>query len=80
MATSMIPVPAKTWTLISEVSTNYQIPEQSGAWIVEAAAAPTTLDIRIKISPAKIYSFSKLDGNLYMYSDTNISVAIDPVA
>lgn len=80
MSTSMVPVPAKTWTKISAVSVQYQIPEQSEAWVVEAAVIPTTLDIRIKILPSKIYSFTRLDGDLYMYSDTSISVAIDPVA
>jgi len=80
MATSMIPIPSKTWTLISEVTVNFQIPEQTGAWAVEASALPTDLSIRKKITPSKIYTFTKIDGNLYMYSDSTIEVAIEPVS
>lgn len=81
MATSMVPIPANAWTLVSTVSVNFQIPEQGGAWAVESVALPTTLDIRKKITPGKIYSFAKLDGDLYMYSkDAIIQVAIEPLS
>ena len=80
MATSMVSLTAKTWKLVSTVSVSFQIPEQSSAYAVEAAVIPTTLDIRKKIQPGKIYLFTKLDGNLYMYSDTAIDVAVDLVS
>ena len=80
MATSMVSLTANTWKLVSTVSVSFQIPEQSDAYAVEATVIPTTLDIRKKIMPGKICSFVKLDGNLYMYSKTDIDVAIDPLA
>ena len=80
MATSMVSIPSETWTSVSTVSVNFQIPENTSAWAVEAAALPTDLSIRKKINPGKIYSFVKLDGNLYMYSNTAIEVAIEPLS
>ena len=80
MATSMVLVPAKTWTEVSTVSVRFQIPEQHSAYAVEAAAPPSDLSIRNKINPGTIYTFQKLDGNLYMYSDTAIEVAIEPLS
>lgn len=80
MATSMVSVPKNTWTLISAVSVSFQVPEQSSVLAVEAATPPTTTAIRKKIQPGKIYSFQKLDGNLYAYSrGADIEIAIDPV-
>ena len=79
MATSMVSLTSNTWKLVSTVSVSFQIPEQSDAYAVEATVIPTTLDIRKKIIPGKIYSFTKTDGNLYMYSQTDIDVAIDPI-
>lgn len=80
MATSMVQVPEKTWTLISSVSVSFQIPEQSSALAVEALVIPTDTSIRKKINPGTIYSFQKLDGNLYMFSDSKIEVAIEPLS
>jgi len=80
MATSMVPVPANAWTLVSTVSINFQIPEQHAAWAIESVALPTTLSVRKSITPGKIYTFSKLDGNLYMYSDAAIEVAVEPLS
>lgn len=80
MATSQVIIPAETWTLISTSSVSFQIPEQSSAYAVEASAPPTDLSIRKKIQPGRIYTFTRIDGNLYMYSDIKISVAVDPIA
>lgn len=80
MATSMVPVPAKTWTLISTVSKKFQIPEQNSAWAVEASVIPTNLSIRNRINPGIMYTFQKLDGNLYIYSDSKIEVSVEPLS
>ncbi|MCK4822987.1 hypothetical protein KA005_44915 [bacterium] len=80
MATSMVSVPEKIWKLISTVSIKFQIPEQSSALAVEALVIPTDTAIRNKINPGTMYTFQKLDGNLYMYSETAIEVAIEPLS
>lgn len=80
MATGMVSIPAKTWVEVSLVSVNFQIPEDTGAWAIESVAMPTSLSIRKKIMPGRMYNFDKLDGNLYMYSDTALEVAVEPIA
>lgn len=80
MATSMIEVPEKTWKLISTVSIKFQIPEQNSAWAVESVALPTDLSIRNKINPGTMYTFQKLDGNLYMFSESKLEVAVEPLS
>ena len=81
MATSMVSIPKDTCTLISTVSVRLQIPEQHSAYAVESVALPTDLSIRNKINPGTVYTFQKLDGNLYMYSkDATIEVAIEPLS
>lgn len=80
MATSMVSLTAKTWKLVSSVSVLFQVPEQNDSYAIEALALPTDTTIRKKIQPGEIYSFQKVDGNLYMYSPNgNIEVAIDTV-
>lgn len=84
MATSNVPVPANTWTLVSTVSISFQITEQHDAYASESVAAPSPDDLtapRVYISPRKKYSFQKLDGNLYMYSkDADINVSLEPLS
>ncbi len=81
MATSQVSIPKNVWTLVSSVSVSFQIPEQSSAYAIESVALPIDLSIRKKIQPGKIYTFTKLDGDLYIYSpDVNNSVAIDPIS
>lgn len=79
MATTKISLPKKTWTLVSEVSVRFQIPTQISGYAVESVSAPTDLSIKNKISPGEIYSFQKLDGDLYMYSNSKNEVAIEPL-
>lgn len=77
----MVPIPANTWTEVSTISVNFQIPEQHNAYAVESASLPTNLSVRKKINPGTVYTFQKLDGNLYMYSkDAAIEVAIEPLS
>lgn len=79
MATSMVSLPKDTWTLVSTESVLFQIPDQVSAFAVESATLPTGTAIRKKINPGEIYSFQKLDGNLYLYSpEINTNVAIEP--
>jgi len=81
MATSMVPVPAKAWTEVSDVTVKFQIPEQNSAYIVEAASIPSDLSIRVKAHPGKIYTFNQIGTDkLYIYSDSAIKVAKWPVA
>ena len=80
MATSIVSVQDKTWTLISTVSKGFQIPENNSAYAVEAVTIPTDLSIREKIQPGTRYTFQKLDGNLYIYSETAIEVSIWPLS
>lgn len=82
MATSMVSLPPKTWTLVSTVAVIFQLPDQKSAYAIEATSLPTDETIRQRITPTEKYSFQKLDGNLYMYNphDGAIAVAIDPVA
>lgn len=78
MATTKISITKKTWTLISAVSVSFQLNGQSGGYCIEAGSLPTDLSIKKKISPGKIYRFTRLDGNLYIYSLRQNEVGIDP--
>ncbi len=81
MATSMVSIPKNSWTEVSTVSVRFQIPEQHNAYAVESVSIPTDLSIRNKINPGTVYTFQKLDGNLYMYSKgAAIEVAIEPLS
>ena len=83
MATTMVPLEKDKWVEVSTVSVLFQMPDQVEAYAIEASAAPADKDttIRKKIIPGEIYSFQKLDGNLYMISlDNDSEVAIEPAS
>lgn len=81
MSTSPVLLPKNTWTEVSTVSIKFQLPDQSSAWAVEATSLPTGTSIRNRINPGEMYTFTKLDGNLYMYSrDIDTVVTINPIS
>ncbi len=81
MATSSVDLPVKTWVEVSTVSTNFQLQGGASAYAVEAAVIPTDTAIKKEISPGEIYTFQKLDGNLYMYAPySTAKVALDPLS
>ena len=81
MSTSPVPLPKNTWTLVSTVSVKFQLPDQASAWAAEATSLPTDTSIRNRIDPGEMYTFTKLDGNLYMYSkDINSIVTLNPIS
>lgn len=81
MATSTKEVPKDAWTLISAVSVSIQNTGKNEIYAVEAATLPSGGPWGKIISPRRGYGFSKLDGNLYVYSvDVPANIAIDPVA
>ena len=81
MATSMIAVPKDTWTLISTVSVSFQVVGKTEVYAVEAAALPDGKPYGKIIAPRRGYGFSKLDGNLYIYSiNLPANIAVDPIA
>lgn len=81
MATSMVTIPKNTWTLVSTVSVSFQVTGKIEIHAVEATALPSGKPYGKVITPRKDYGFTKLDGNLYMYSvDNPANIAIDPVA
>lgn len=82
MATSMVALTKGDWTEVSDVSVLFQLPDQRKVYAIEAVAKPDADDtsVRKRINPGKIYSFVKLDGNLYAYTDEdNVQISIDPV-
>jgi hypothetical protein len=63
------------------VSIKFQLPDQVTAWAVEASSPPTDTNIRNRINPGEMYTFTKLDGNLYMYSkDIDSIVTLNPIS
>jgi hypothetical protein len=81
MATSTISIPPKTWILISTVSVKFQVQGQSSIYIIEAASLPAEGDLSIRktANPGKMYTFEKVDGNFYAYSDNSTAISIEPV-
>lgn len=80
MATSVVTIAKNTWTLLSNISIEYQILGQNSAYIREATALPTDLSIRKTIAPGGVNVFNKIDSDLYIYSpNANISVALSPI-
>ena len=81
MATSPVEIPKNAWKLVSTVSVSIQNVGKTGIYAVEAATLPDGDPYGKIIAPREEYSFSKLDGNLYVYSvGEPASVAIDPVS
>ena len=81
MATSMITILKNTWTLVSTVSVSFQVIGKREVYAVEATSLPDGNPYGKIISPRRGYGFSRLDGNLYVYSvDVPANIAIDPVA
>ncbi len=82
MATSMVSIPRDTWTLVSEVSVNFQVVGQSSVYIIESVSAPAAGDLTIRkiANPRRLLNFTKIDGDFYAYSEGSINkIAIDPV-
>ena len=81
MSSSPVLLPKNTWTLVSTASIKFQLPDQVSAWAIEATSLPTGTAIRNRIDPGEMYTFTKLDGDLYMYSkDTDSVVTISPIS
>ena len=81
MATSPVKIPADTWTKVSEVSVSIQNVGKTEIYAVEAATLPDGDPYGKIIAGREDYSFSKLDGNLYVYSvNVPTEVSIDPVS
>ncbi len=81
MATSPMVIPKDEWTLVSTISVSFQTTDKNETYAVEALALPTDKPYGKVIIPRKEYRFTKLDGNLYMYSvGKPLNISIDPVA
>lgn len=82
MATSTIPIPKNTWTLVSTVSVKAQVQGQSGLYVIESVAPPAANDLTVRktFAPAKMYEFEKVDGDFYAYSkDIDNVISIEPL-
>lgn len=80
MSTEKITLTEDTWTLISNKSVTFQISDGQEVFAVQARSIPTADDtsLRQRITPGRIYSFRKEDGNLYLYSpNANTAVFLD---
>lgn len=81
MATTVTAIDKDTWTLLSSVACYYQNIGHNNVWATEQTALPTETPQEIgKIMiPRRIYNFTPIDGNLYVYSESgNANIAVDP--
>lgn len=76
MATDSVTLPAKQWTLVSEESVLFQIPDRRTVFAAESVLIPIDTSIRKRISPGKIYSFQKLNGDLYIYNPNSEEIVV----
>lgn len=80
MATQVVNISADTWTQVTTASANFQVLGNSELFVTEATSAPTDLTGAYKVAnPILIYSFTRVDGNLYAYSQgKSATIAFDP--
>lgn len=83
MATSTITLPENTWTLISNVSVDFQMQGKYPAYIVESIGSPADdLSIRKTALAGVMYTYSQIgSGDFYArpVGDTAV-ISIEPVA